>query len=471
MNLRSRILLWLALLLAWPVHAAESALEQQAARFWETVAAGATEREALLNRYFSGGVRERNGNERLLEMLASLVDDLGPDLAALGSAKVVADEQAGEMHYTFPGGRRVALMLTLTDTDPPQIDRFGVRPLPPDVTAVAKDQLPVVIGDRLKSESEAGRFSGAVLVARGDQLLYAQAHGLADRKSGRANTLDTPINLGSMNKMFTAIAIGQLQAAGKLDWNDRVGAHLPDFPNATIRDQVTIHQLLTHTSGVGSYWNEAYAARKHEIDSQQGFLQTFVDEPLLFEPGQGSEYSNGGPVILGLIIEALSGSDYYEYVRKHIYQVAGMKHAAHYLRSDAKAGFALGYMQTDGAWNDNNEDLGLRGSAAGGGYASANDMHAFARALADERLLTRAQLETLWKAHIQPGPDFGYGYLFGSGTVAGRRWIGHNGGAPGISAEFRHYPDDNLTVIVLANQDHAAMPIAEWLNALLAVSL
>lgn len=472
MNLRSRILLLLASLLAWPVHADESVLEQQAAHFWRTVTAEATERETLLKRYFSASVRERNGDERLLEMLTMLVDDLGPELTDLGPPTVVAAEKGKELHYSLPDGRRLALMLTLTETDPPQIDRFGVRPMPPEVSAVAIEQLPAAIGDRLKSDTEAGRFSGAVLVARGDELLYAQAHGLADRQSGRANTLDTPINLGSMNKMFTAIAIGQLQAAGKLDWNDPVGIHLPDFPNAKIRDQVTIHQLLTHSSGVGSYWNEAYAARKHEIDSQQEFLDTFVDEPLLFDPGQGNEYSNGGPVILGLIIEALSGMSYYDYVHKQIYQPAGMKHAAHYLSNDSEPVFALGYMQTDdGSWQDNSEDLGLRGSAAGGGYASARDLFGFARALAGERLLSRPQLETLWKARLQPGPEFGYGYLFGSGMLSGKRWIGHNGGAPGISAEFRYYPDDNLVVIVLANQDRAAMAIGEWLNALVAVSL
>jgi CubicO group peptidase (beta-lactamase class C family) len=126
---------------------------------------------------------------------------------------------------------------------------------------------------------------------------------------------------------------------------------------------------------------------------------------------------------------------------------------------------------TEGEWQANSEELSLRGSAAGGGYASARDLQAFARALADERLLTRAQLETLWKAQSQHGPDVGYGYLFSSGTVAGRRWIGHNGGAPGISAEFRYYPADELVVVVLANQDHAAMAIGEWLNALVAASL
>lgn len=448
-------------------------LERQAARFWQTVAATAQDRPALLAAHFSSGIRERNGDEALLESLAGLADALGPDLATARPVQWLTREHEanGEVHYALADGRRLSLTLSLSDEEPPRIDRFGVRPLPPEVSAVEPALLPAVIGERVRAEFEAGRFSGAVLVARGETLIHAEAVGMADRETGRANTLDTPINLGSINKMFTAIAIAQLQAAGKLDWHDPVGRHLPAFPNATIRDQVTIHQLLTHTSGVGSYWNQAHAARRHELDSHQAFLETFVDEPLLFEPGQGIEYSNGGPVILGLIIEALSGSDYYTYVREQIYRPAGMLHADHYRRDDLEAGFALGYGQDEnGQWQDNRNDLSLRGSAAGGGYASARDLYAFSRALSDERLLSRAQLDTLWQIHIQPGP-IGYGYLFSVGETAGRRWVGHNGGAPGISAEFLHYPDDGLVLIVLANQDRAAMAMREWLHALIAASL
>ncbi len=377
----------------------------------------------------------------------------------------------GELQYTLPTGRRLSLKLAVTEGDAPRIDRFGLRPLPPEVAAVTPEQLPAVIAERVKAESEAGRFSGAVLVARGDTLIYADAVGLADRKSGRANTLDTPINLGSINKMFTGIAIAQLQAAGKLDWQDTVGKHLPDFPNKKIRDQVTIHQLLTHTSGVGDYFNPTHDARRHELDTQQEFLDTFVDQPLAFEPGEGMAYSNGGPVILGLIIEALSGSDYYQYIRDHLYRPAGMAHADHYRRDDTTSGMALGYLKTeDGAWQDNSGDLSLRGSAAGGGYASARDLFAYSRALANERLLTRAQLETLWTPHQQTGP-MAYGYLFTIGGTPDRRWVGHNGGAPGISAEFIHYPDDGLMIVVLANQDHAAEGLREWLHAQVEASL
>ncbi|MBX3725106.1 MAG: beta-lactamase family protein [Xanthomonadales bacterium] len=439
----------------------------QASVFWQTVAADAPARPALLERHFSAGIRARNGDDKLLETFAMLAESLAPELATLPPPERAGEDQAlaGELHYTLASGRRVALTLALTDTDPPQIERFSLRPLPPKVEAVGPSELPGVIDARLTAEAAAGRFSGAVLVARGEEVIFERAVGLADRATGRANTLDTPINLGSINKMFTGIAIAQLQESGKLDWQDTVGRHLPDFPNATVRDTVTLHQLLTHTSGVGSYWNEAHDARLPALDSQQAFLDTFIDQPLLFEPGQGLEYSNGGPVVLGLVIEALSGSDYYQYIREHIYTPAGMKHADHYRRDDADASFAVGYARAeDGSWRDHRDGLSLRGSAAGGGYASARDLHGFSKALADGRLLPREKLETLWQPHVQTGP-MGYGYLFSVGGRPGRRFIGHNGGASGISAAFMHYPDDGLAIVVLANQDQGAEAISEWLQA------
>ena len=458
---------------AAPAAVSNSVLEEQATHFWQTVSAPADQRPALLERHFSPGLRERNSDADLLDTLAMLAEALAPELASLPKPAVIQGEQGptGELQYTLPTGRRLSLTLAVTAGDAPRIDRFGLRPLPPEVAAVKPAQLPAVIAERVKAEFEAGRFSGAVLVARGDELIYADAVGLADRQSGRANTLDTPFNLGSINKMFTGIAIAQLQAAGKLDWQDTVGEHLPDFPNPTIRDHVTIHQLLTHTAGVGDYFNPAHDARRHALDSQQEFLDLFVAEPLRFKPGEGLEYSNGGPVILGLIIEAISGRDYYQYIRDHLYRPAGMTHADHYRSDDRAAGIAIGYLKDDaGAWQDNADVLSLRGSAAGGGYASARDLFAFSRALASGRLLTREQLEVLWTPHQQTGP-MAYGYLSSIGGSPERRWVGHNGGAPGISAEFIHYPDDGLVMIVLANQDRGAEGLREWLQAQVEASL
>jgi hypothetical protein len=242
--------------------ATQTVMQQNALQFWQTVAAKPDERAALLKRYFSPGIVKRNGAESLLEILASLAEMLGPDMLSLAPEQVQGSDQEAELHYRLADGRGIMLMLTLSKTQPQQIDRFGVRPLAQVVAAVKPEQLSKTIAERINAEFKAQRFSGAVLVARGETMIHAQAVGLADRARGRANTLDTPINLGSINKMFTAIGIAQLRAAGKLDWQDKVGKHLPNFPNVQIRDQVTIHQLLTHTSGVGSYWNDAYTAKK-----------------------------------------------------------------------------------------------------------------------------------------------------------------------------------------------------------------
>jgi len=458
---------------AWAAGSSAGRLPQAAQAFWQTVTAPPAERAARLQRHFSASLVQRRGEAALVETFGALAEMLGPGIASLEPTALKGTDPEGELHYTLADGRRIALSLTLQPAadGPPRIERFGVRPLGRVVAAVPPAQLSAAIGAHLAQEHRAGRFSGAVLVARGDTVIHAQAVGQADRRTGRANTLDTPINLGSLNKMFTAIAIAQLQAAGRLDWQDTVGRHLPRFPNAAIRDEVTIHQLLTHSSGVGSYWNPAYEAAKHHIGSQQAFLQTFVDQPLLFKPGTGIEYSNGGPVILGLVIEALSGLSYEAYVQRHIYRPAGMTHSGHFRRDDARPGFAIGYLPDgDGRWRDNHDELGLQGSAAGGGYASARDLHRFSLALGQQRLLSRRQLETLWKPQAQFGP-VGYGYLFSVGQTAGRRWVGHDGGAPGIAAEFMHHPDDGLVIIVLANQDNAAMPLREWLHALIEASL
>ena len=174
-----RLMAWLllAVLTAGPAHAGDAALEKHAGLFWQTVSAKAEDRPSLLQSHFSAGLRERKGDADLLETFAMLAEILGPDLASLSPTAVI---KGVELHYTLANGQRVSLMLALSGEEPPMIERFGVRPLPPEVDAVAPDALPAAIASHLGDEFKAGRFTGAVLVARGDQPLYAGAFGLAD---------------------------------------------------------------------------------------------------------------------------------------------------------------------------------------------------------------------------------------------------------------------------------------------------
>src|SRR5581483_8390858 len=168
------------------------------------------------------------------------------------------------------------------------------------------------------------RFSGVVLLAKGGKPFYVKAYGLADKEKNLPINPQTKFNLGSMNKMFTAVAIAQLAEQGKLSFDDTVGKFLPDYPNKDVVNKVTIHHLLTHTSGLGSFWNAKFDEKKGSIRTVADYLSLFVDDPLRFEPGARFEYSNAGFIVLGGIIEKVSGQSCYDYVRERIYKPAGM---------------------------------------------------------------------------------------------------------------------------------------------------
>jgi CubicO group peptidase (beta-lactamase class C family) len=347
-------------------------------------------------------------------------------------------------------------------------------PQPPEGTdkGLSEAQIVSKLEQYLGKRAAAGDFSGSVLLARKGDILFAQAYGLADREKGLENTLDTPINLGSMNKMFTGLAVAQLVTGDKLAYTDTVGKYLPDYPNAKVRDEVTVHQLLTHTSGLGSYWNDAYLRLKDSLRSVSDFAALCAEEPLGFEPGSKFLYSNCGPVVLGLIIEAVTGQDYYDYIRAHVYAPAGMENSDHFNKVETDSGKATGYFvpQASGATEliSNFDDLGYIGSPAGGGYASANDLLRFATALYDGSLIDGQHREEMTTYKIQQGADEGYAYLYGDARVNGRRYIGHNGGAPGINAEFSVFPDSGYTLVVLSNTGSNASPVAnqvrQWIG-------
>ncbi len=477
MNIKAVLLAAACGLLAVLSNAAQSAepsVDQDTARevaiqFLDALSAGPEQDpKALAEIFFSADLRKRLGADRVVDLIGMLVDDF----AGLDATDAVRELTANGDHWDVlvVSGleQRFMFGLTFSGSIDPKIAGLTLDMLPPDVAAVKTEDLARTADNYLADRVARNDFSGSVLIAKRGEVIFAQAYGMADIRAMRLNTLDTPLNLGSMNKMFTGLLIGQLVADGTLNWDDKVGQHLPDFPNERIRDEVSLHQLLTHTSGVGSYWNQSYEDAKQELDSLDGFLATFIDEPLLFEPGQGNEYSNGGPVILGLIIEKYTDMNYYEAARHYIYEPAGMKHTDHYRTNDVAAGFAIGYYPSPDSDDmiSNSVQLGLMGSPAGGGYASANDLLMFSGAIAAGILLDRDTLDQIWTPYAELGPDFGYGYLWGTGNLNGHHWVGHNGGSPGVSADYRYYPESGYTVIVLSNRDHIAAPVSDWLNEL-----
>ena len=322
----------------------------------------------------------------------------------------------------------------------------------------------------VESMAKENRFSGTVLLAQNGKPFFEKAVGKASIRYDAPVRMDTKFNLGSMNKMFTAVAIAQLAEQGKLSFDDKVGKHLPDYPNAAVRDKVTIHHLLTHSSGLGSYWNAKYDATWPKIFTVDDFLKTFVDEPLLFEPGARFEYSNSGFIVLGKIVEKVSGMSYYDYVREKIYKPAGMINTDAYEMDKEIPNLAMGYTllnpvtgRPDGTLRNNLFQHSIKGGPAGGGFSTVQDLLRFDQALRSGKLLSAKYVETLITGKIAMGSaGMQYGYGFGVQTLPSKhRIVGHNGGAPGINAWLDMYWEDGYTVAVMCNLDRCAQPIVQ----------
>ena len=268
------------------------------------------------------------------------------------------------------------------------------------------------LSSSVDSLAKAGEFSGVAVIAKNGVPVFQRAYGLANRERSIPNNLETAFNLGSINKAFTQIAILQLSAAGKLNLDSTLAAYWPDYPNKARAQKITIRQLLRHTSGIGgNIFDSPSGGTRHDVRNLKDYLALFVNEPPQFEPGARNAYSNAGYVVLGLLIERLSGQDYYTYVREHILEPAGMTRTGSFFVDSLPPNTAIGY--TTGRENappgtplhPNTQELPGRGSSAGGGYSTAQDLLKFLKALREHR--------------IPNGPPAGIGIAGGSGGING----------------------------------------------------
>ncbi len=319
----------------------------------------------------------------------------------------------------------------------------------------------------------ADRFWGAVLVAKGDTVLLEKAWGFADRGFDARNTPETLFNLGSMNKMITAVCIAQLVEKGTLSFDDPVGKWLgSDWVSPETGEKVRLKHLLSHTSGLGSYFNEEWErssrALYRDLDDWKAIV---APETPQFEPGTAERYSNTGFLLLGAVVEKASGQDYFEYVRENIYEPAGMTRSDSYDVDEPPMNLATGYVPERGPdgkvrWRTNVFLHVARGGPAGGGYSTVRDLLALSRALQNGTLVSPAMFRTLTTAK----PDLmapRYGYGFGVTGTQSDRIVGHSGGFSGISANLDIFVDRGYTIVVLANNGRAE-PVAQRADALLA---
>ena len=365
------------------------------------------------------------------------------------------------------------LTLYLSDESPGRIARIGLAPAPsPAAPAARPGDAELVAQLRGYVERLAARdvFSGAVLLAKEGKPLYRAAFGEANKDFAVRNTPETKFNLGSMNKMFTAVATMQLVEAGKLSLDDSLGKFLPPGAmQADVLARVRIKHLLSHTSGLGSYftpeWDGQSRARYRSVDDWMALVKT---ETLRFEPGTRWGYSNTGMLVLGKVIEVASGMDYFTYVRERITGPLGMTSTAAYDLDRVNPNLAVGYdaevVGEQRVYRNNIFMHVIRGGPAGGGYSTVDDLTRFAVGLKSGRLVSAQSYRQMTTPKPElASPNYGYGFQVG----AGGRIAGHSGGFPGINSQLDIYLDDVYTVVVMSNYSGGAQPVMDKARELL----
>jgi CubicO group peptidase (beta-lactamase class C family) len=340
---------------------------------------------------------------------------------------------------------------------------FSVIPRPADLAIPRMTEAAAIaaLSKRAEDAAKDDLFSGAVLVARDGRILLERAWGMADRARPVIATADTKFRLGSMNKMFTAVAILQLAEAGKVALADPVAKYLPDYPNQELAAKVTVRDLLTHTGGTGDIFGPAFMQNRATLKEHADYVRLFGARAQ--EGGGSFRYSNYGYILLGAIIEKASAVSYYEYVQKNIFAPAGMTATGSIPESVPVPNRARGYMRRQGQWVSNAQTLPWRGTAAGGGYSTVGDLFRFTTALSSGKLISKSMLAEATRGQVTP-PVYGYGFfLQGEGSLA---HYGHSGGAPGMNGELRVYPKLGYVVVALSNLDPpSATRLADFIEA------
>jgi len=315
-------------------------------------------------------------------------------------------------------------------------------------------------------------FSGSVLLAKHDKVLYKAAYGMASKRFNVLNNVQTKFNLGSMNKMFTAIAIMQLIEAGKLSLNDKLSEYVDQtWLTKGVSGKIEIRHLLTHSSGLGNYFNQTYGkTSKKSFRALDDYKPLIQGEALQFEPGTNNRYSNTGMFMLGVVIESVSGQDYFSYIREHIYEPAGMKHSDSFEMDQPISNLAIGYTtdsRNQTGWRNNIYTHVLKGGPAGGGFSTVEDLHRFSQALTQFELLGKDFTQAAYTAKPElQSPNYGYG--FHVRTTAKDSVIGHGGAFEGISSNLNIHLQQGYVSVVMSNYSGGSRPVERKIQQLLA---
>jgi CubicO group peptidase (beta-lactamase class C family) len=330
------------------------------------------------------------------------------------------------------------------------------------LAALAQDLAPKA-DEIINAFVKQSQFSGSVLIAKGGKVILSKGYGMANYELDVPNTPQTRFRLGSITKQFTSMAIAQLVERGLVKVDDPITKYLPDYPKET-GDKVTVYHLLTHTSGIPSFTNSNdYQQIKLNPFSGEKLIAWVKDKPLEFAPGAEFKYNNSGYILLGYIIEKVSGKSYEQYLKENIFEPLGMKSTGYDHNKVVMKNRAAGYT-AKGKEIENAEfiDMTVPGGA-GALYSTVEDLYLWDRALYTEKLVKKPALEKIFAPFKS---NYAWGWKVGE--VNGRKFVGHGGGIDGFNTTIIRFVNDDICIIALSNRIPAALnPMSKNLTALL----
>lgn len=384
-----------------------------------------------------------------------------------------AHEQHGMFILTVKARRGGRLAVFVLGSDAAHPGRFAHAEMVPmddpslyadwPKAAIPREELKRLVHATLDKLVRANDFSGCLTVAAGSETVIDECRGLAERRFGVPIDRQTKFHIGSMDKMFTAVAIAQLVEAGKLSWDDTLARRLPEYPDHEAAKKITVWQLLHHTAGLGDFFVPEFFQQREKFVNAADYLDLIARQPKVSEPGGDWNYSNAGYVLLGRIVENVSHENYFDYIGRHVFAPAGMLASGFDNLDDITPKLAVGYFHEglfSSEWKADWMKIPLKGGPAGGGYSNNADLLRFARALREGKLVQPATLAKMFDGEVPAGPG-GYAAGFGDRLSHGQHVRGHAGGIEGTDANLAMIWERNADVVLTSNEG----PGRAWLLA------
>jgi len=384
-----------------------------------------------------------------------------------------AHNQQGMLILTVKARRSARLAVFVLGGDASHPGRFAHAEMVPmddpalyadwPKAAVSRGELKRLVHATLDKLVRANDFSGCVTVVDGSETVIDECRGMAERRFGVPIDRQTKFHIGSMNKMFTAVAIAQLVEAGKLSWDDTLAQRVPEYPDHEAAKKITVWQLLHHTAGLSDFFVPEFFQKREKFLNPADYLDLIARQPKVSDPGKDWNYSNAGYVLLGRIVENVSGENYFDYIERHVFAPAGMDASGFDNLDGVTPKLAVGYFHEglfSSEWKADWMKIPLKGGPAGGGYSNNTDLLRFARALREGKLVQPATLAKMFDDEVPAGPG-GYAAGFGDRLSHGRHVRGHAGGIEGTDANLAMIWESNADVVLTSNEG----PGQAWLLA------